>query len=89
MIGVITPTAHWGEALAAASGTRKGGEKCLLMVGHRDSGLLRDHRLLVLALWTGGQPTLRTHEMVCLYLQGWADKDELLAHLQKLKPYVG
>lgn len=41
---------------------------------------------LLLALWTGGKPTLRTYEMVCLYLQGWAEEDELLAHLQKLKP---
>jgi Transposase DDE domain len=41
---------------------------------------------LLLALWTGGKPTLRTYEMVCLYLQGWADEEELLAHLNKLKP---
>jgi hypothetical protein len=41
---------------------------------------------LLLALWTGGKPTLRTYEMVCLYLQGWADEHELLAHLEKLKP---
>lgn len=41
---------------------------------------------LLLALWTDGRPTLRTHEMVCLYLQGWADEQELLAHLKKLKP---
>jgi hypothetical protein len=43
---------------------------------------------LLLALWTGGKPTLRTFEMVCLYWQGWADEQELLAHLQKLKPQV-
>ena len=36
---------------------------------------------LLLAVWTGGKPTLRTFEMVCLYLQGWADEEELLAHL--------
>jgi hypothetical protein len=41
---------------------------------------------LLLALWTGGKPTLRTFEMVCLYWQGWADEEELLAHLNKLKP---
>lgn len=41
---------------------------------------------LLLALWTGGRPTLRTYEMVCLYLQGWASQEELLAHLKKLKP---
>jgi len=43
---------------------------------------------LLLALWTGGKPTLRTYEMICLYLQGWADEEELLAHLEKLKPHV-
>ena len=43
---------------------------------------------LLLALWTGGKPTLRTYEMVCLYLQGWADEEELVAHLEKLKPSV-
>lgn len=42
---------------------------------------------LLLALWTGGKPTLRTYEMVCLYLQGWADEEELLAHLKKLKSH--
>ena len=26
----------------------------------------------------GGKPTLRTFEMVSLYLQGWADEEELL-----------
>ena len=41
---------------------------------------------LLLALWTEGRPTLRTYEMVCLYLSGWADEEELLAHLKKLKP---
>ncbi len=43
---------------------------------------------LLLALWTGGKPTLRTFEMVCLYWQGWASEEELLAHLQKLKPQI-
>lgn len=41
---------------------------------------------LLISLTTGCKPTLRTYEMVCLYLQGWADEDELLAHLAKLKP---
>jgi hypothetical protein len=43
---------------------------------------------LLLALWSDGKPTLRTFEMVSLYLQGWADEEELLAHLKKLKPGV-
>ncbi|TWT89125.1 Transposase DDE domain protein [Pseudobythopirellula maris] len=41
---------------------------------------------MLISLWTGRQPTLRTFEMICLYLQGWADDEEVLAHLQKLKP---
>jgi len=41
---------------------------------------------LLISLWTGRRPTLRTYEMVCLYLQGWADEEEVLAHLEKLKP---
>jgi hypothetical protein len=41
---------------------------------------------LLISLWTGGRPTLRTFEMLCLYFQGWADLDELTAHLEKLQP---
>jgi DDE family transposase len=40
---------------------------------------------LLINLWTGGRPTLRTYEMLCLYFQGWADLDELTAHLEKLR----
>jgi Transposase DDE domain len=40
---------------------------------------------LLIALWTGKQPTKRTYEMICFYFIGWADEDELLEHLQKLK----
>jgi hypothetical protein len=42
---------------------------------------------MLLSLWTGRKPTLRTYEMVCLYFQGWAQEDELLAHLAKLKAH--
>ena len=42
---------------------------------------------LLISLTTGCKPTLRTYEMICLYLQGWADEEELLAHLAKLKPH--
>jgi hypothetical protein len=41
---------------------------------------------LLIQLWTGGKPTLRTFEMICLYLQGWANLSEVKAHLAKLKP---
>jgi len=43
---------------------------------------------LLISLTTGAKPTLRTYEMICLYLQGWADEEELLAHIQKLKPHT-
>ena len=41
---------------------------------------------LLISLWTGRKPTLRTYEMVCLYFMGWATLEELLAHIAKLKP---
>ena len=43
---------------------------------------------LLLHLWTGSKPTLRTYEMLCWYFLGWASENELLAHLEKLKRKV-
>jgi hypothetical protein len=40
---------------------------------------------LLIALWTGGKPTLRTYEMVCFYFIGLATESELLAHIAKLQ----
>jgi hypothetical protein len=40
---------------------------------------------LLLALWTGKKPTLRTYEMICFYFSGWASEEELVAHIEKLK----
>ncbi len=40
---------------------------------------------LLINLWTGRKPTKRTYEMICYYLIGLADEDELLAHIAKLK----
>jgi len=42
---------------------------------------------LLIALYTGRKPTLRTYEMFCWYLTGWADEDELMAHIEKLQEY--
>lgn len=42
---------------------------------------------LLISLWTGRQPTLRTYEMICYYFCGLADEEELLRHLAKLKPH--
>ena len=40
---------------------------------------------MLIALWTGKKPTLRTYEMICFYFIGLADEDELMAHIEKLK----
>jgi hypothetical protein len=39
---------------------------------------------LLIALWTGRKPTLRTYEMICFYFSGMASQEELLAHIEKL-----
>lgn len=41
---------------------------------------------LLIALWTGRRPTLRTYEMLCFYMVGLASEEELLVHIQKLSP---
>jgi len=41
---------------------------------------------MLISLWTGRKPTLRTYEMICHYFSGLADEEELLAHISKLKP---
>ena len=41
---------------------------------------------LLISLWTGKKPTLRTYEMICFYLCGMADEDELIHHIKKLHP---
>lgn len=43
---------------------------------------------LLISLYSGRKPTLRTYEMVCYYFTGLADEEELLAHIQKLKPHA-
>ena len=42
---------------------------------------------MLISLWTGRKPTLRTYEMICHYFSGLADEEELMAHLEKLKPH--
>lgn len=42
---------------------------------------------LLISLYSGKRPTLRTYEMICFYFTGLADEEELLAHLAKLKPH--
>ena len=40
---------------------------------------------LLIALWTGGKPTLSTYRMLQWYFSGWADEDELHAHIARLQ----
>jgi hypothetical protein len=42
---------------------------------------------MLISLWTGRKPTLRTYEMICYYFTGLAEEDELLAHLARLKKH--
>ena len=44
---------------------------------------------MLISLWTGRKPTLRTHEMICWYFCGMATEEELLAHISKLKKQAG
>jgi hypothetical protein len=41
---------------------------------------------LLISLWVGRKPTIRTLEMLQFYFTGWATEAELMAHLEKLKP---
>jgi Transposase DDE domain len=40
---------------------------------------------LLVSLWVGRKPTVRTLEMLQFYFQGWATEDELMAHIEQLK----
>src|SRR5216683_7474798 len=42
---------------------------------------------LLISLWVGRKPTIRTLEMLQFYFTGWATEEELTAHLDKLKPH--
>ena len=40
---------------------------------------------MLISLWTGRKPTLRTFEMLCWYFTGMASAEELLAHIERLQ----
>jgi hypothetical protein len=42
---------------------------------------------MLLSLWTGKKPTLRTYEMICFYFMGLADEEEVLEHIAQLKKH--
>ena len=41
---------------------------------------------LLIRLWVGRKPTIRTLEMLQFYFTGWATEEELMAHLDQLQP---
>lgn len=64
---------------------------CAHLLSHHENGILIQSYCaiigcLLISLYTGSKPTKRTYEMVCWYLAGVADEEELEAHLKKLKP---
>jgi hypothetical protein len=64
---------------------------CRHLISHSANGIEIQTYLgiiacLLIALWTGRKPTLRTYEMICFYFTGLADEEELLAHIAKLGP---
>jgi hypothetical protein len=44
---------------------------------------------LLISLWTGRKPTLRTFEMLCWYFTGMASEEELLARIARLQKTGG
>jgi hypothetical protein len=42
---------------------------------------------MLISLWTGRKPTLRTYEMICYFMMGLASEEELQAHIEKLKKH--
>jgi hypothetical protein len=40
---------------------------------------------MLISLWTGRKPTLRTYEMICWYFTGMCDEEELLSHISRLQ----
>ncbi|MGN6368650.1 MAG: IS4 family transposase [Phycisphaerae bacterium] len=63
---------------------------CRHLLSHRDNGIEIQVYLaiivcMLIALWTGRKPTLRTLEMIRFYFTGWASVEELEAHIGKLE----
>ena len=69
--------------------------KCILGCRHllansRDSVTIQVYLAIIasllISLWVGRKPTIRTLEMIQFYFMGWATEEELMAHLEQLKP---
>lgn len=63
---------------------------CRHLLSHNQNGIeLQMYAAIIacmlMALWTGRKPTLRTFEMVCWYFMGMATLEELEAHIARQK----
>lgn len=61
---------------------------CRHLLSHKRNGIELQTYAAILAcmlisLWTGRKPTLRTFEMLCWYFTGMASPEELLAHIER------
>ena len=66
---------------------------CRHLLSHRANGIeIQVYMAIIvcmlIALWTGKKPTLRTMEMLRFYFIGWASVDELEAHIAGLQKTV-
>jgi len=62
---------------------------CRHLLSHRKNGIeIQVYCAIIvsmlIALWTGRKPTLRTIEMIRFYFIGWAELDELETHIARL-----
>ncbi len=63
---------------------------CRHLISHKKNGIEIQMYMAIIAcmlisLWTGRKPMLRTYEMVCWYFSGMADLEELQAHIARQK----
>jgi hypothetical protein len=63
---------------------------CRHLLSYNQSGIeLQTYAAIIacmlISLWTGRKPTLRTYEMLCWYFTGMADEEELLFHIHGLQ----
>jgi hypothetical protein len=63
---------------------------CRHLLSHDEAGIQIQTYCAIIAcllinLWTGRKPTLRTYEMICHYFSGLASEEELFKYIAKLK----
>jgi len=63
---------------------------CRHLLSYKNNGIeLQTYAAIIacmlISLWTGRKPTLRTYEMLCWYFTGMADEEELLSHINRLQ----